>query len=163
MKSYLEIFVVTPAREDAVQYIKKRLDITTVNSDPDDLVQEVITGTSGSSPLARQDRCLVHSTSWRYEGKEGIVLTYLVYSEEVYFQEEKTKWLCITGRKVLQSENPARPRPRNLQERDILFHGIRHLGFLMKDPKNDRMSRLMNGKTQVLFKRLQTELAGKIN
>jgi hypothetical protein len=144
MKSYLEIFVVTPVTGDAIQYAKKRIDITAVNRDPDDLVLEVIKGTPGAPPLVSQDKCIVHSTSWRYEGKEGLVLTYLVYSDEVNFQDEETKWLCIKDKRIVQSKNPSKPRPQNLQEGDILIHGIRHLGFLIKNTDGNRLVRRLN-------------------
>jgi hypothetical protein len=163
MKSYLEIFIVTLATGDAIRYAKKRLEITTVNRDPDDLVHELIKGTSGAPPLVRQDRCIVHSTSWRYEGKEGIVLTYLVYSDEVNFQEEETKWLRIKDMRIVQSKNPSKPRPQSLQEGDILLHGIRHLSFLISSAKNERLTLLLDLKTQLMFKNLPFEMAGKIN
>lgn len=163
MKSYLEIFILSLVAEDAIQYAKKRVDITDINRDPDDIVNEVIKGTSDRSPIVRHDRCIVHSTSWRYEGQEGIVLTYLVYSDYVNFQEGEPKLLCLKDMRIAQSRSPVKPRPQSLREGDVIIHGIRHLSFLIKQAEGDRLGRILNSKTRIMFNTLQFELAGKIN
>jgi len=162
MKVNLEIFLVTLVGDTSVRYVVNRHDITHRPRNPDDLVQEFTFDTKTGSVLVSKKNCYVHSTSWRYEQDGSIVLTYLVYSDRMEFQDGAGTILKLEDVAVTVSEDPARPRPAVLREEQIVLHGIRHLSYLAKTGNRN----LLDGLTPESlrrFKAMDSLLAGKFN
>ena len=131
MEIHLEIFFARITGGEII-YIKKVVDISTEESNPDNIVQRAlnynpIPGISDISEL------LIHSTSWRYENSGRLVLTYLVYSEKLNVTQANIEIIPLENLKVALSGNSKTPRPVIIEEKDIISHGFRHLGFLVKN------------------------------
>ncbi len=81
---------------------------------------------------------VVHSTSWRHEPDEGIVLTYAVCPDP-------EPWLPAVEVPVLEIARgaaPATPSPERVDLAHVVAHAVRHLAFLLaEDPVVARVLR----------------------
>ena len=72
-----------------------------------------------------------HSTSWRWEPTDHVILTYATVSPTP--DHDRTEALLSTG--VVTSGDPLRPRPPLLHEHHVVAHAIQHLADLARrDP-----------------------------
>ncbi len=112
--------------------------------DPDDTAR---TATSRRFPAVPLRRVVVHSTSWRYE-RGNLLLTYLVYSDELPFDELP---------QVLPRDADA--VGKGIQS--VVAHAIRHLAFLTgREP--DTYGRAISRETLAHLSRFAPEVAGRI-
>ncbi|MFI6595984.1 hypothetical protein ACIBHX_07035 [Nonomuraea sp. NPDC050536] len=86
------------------------------------------------SELARSlagEPLLLHSTSWRHEPDEGIVLTYAAYPDP----DPDARADELDELEVAFGAAPDDPRPVELTAAHVAAHAIRHLAFLVaSDP-----------------------------
>ena len=66
---------------------------------------------------------MCHSTSWRYETTNRIVLTYAVVPDPDPVAEVS----ILSGDVILASIDPLRPAPPNLRAEHIAVHAVHHL------------------------------------
>jgi hypothetical protein len=162
MKVRLEIFLATLAGDTTVRYVVHRHDITHKPRNPDDLVL-ALTFNKNAGPVAiSKEHCYIHSTSWRYEHDGSIILTYLVYSDRMEFQDNVGSVLKLEDASVTVSEDATRPRPAILMEQQIVVHGIRHLSYLAKIANRNLLD-VISPDSLRRFKAMESLLAGKFN
>jgi len=160
MKVNLEIFLVTLVGDTSVRYVVLRHDITYKPLNPDDLVRDFTFNTKAGPALVSRKNCYVHSTSWRYEQDGSIVLTYLVYSDRMEFQDSTGTVLKLEDVAVTVSQDATRPRPAILMEEQIILHGIRHLSYLAKTANRNLLD-VLSPESLLRFKAMESLLAGK--
>jgi hypothetical protein len=163
MKSFLEIFFVTAVSHECIRYCKRHIDISKDDRNPDDIVYEAATLSSDFAPKIGKDQFVSHSTSWRYERDGSIYLTYLVYSEYLNFGEYKSNILSINDMEMSQSASATKPRPENLKEKHVVWHGMRHLSHLVENSPGGIFHTTIGSKSQLLFSKILPALAMKIN
>ena len=90
MRTILEIFYVRVSGK-SVRYQRKETNLSRKGGDPDrtirSLIQEKRRNEAGE---IEEKEFMVHSTSWRYEQRGRVVLTYIAYSDELEFPKGKT-------------------------------------------------------------------------
>jgi hypothetical protein len=158
----LEVFLVNLAGENAVRYIVLRQDITRNGRNPDDLVLNLIFDTEAVPVGISRKHCYIHSTSWRYERDGSIMLTYLIYSDRMEFQDNVGSVLKLEDVSATVSEDATRPRPAVLMEKQIVVHGIRHLSYLAKT-NNRNLLDVISPDSLRRFQAMESLLAGKFN
>jgi len=162
MNVCLEVFLVNLAGENAVRYIVLRQDITGDGRNPDDLVLDILFDTEAVPVGIAIKHCYIHSTSWRYERDGSIILTYLVYSDQMEFQNDNGSVLKLENVSITISEDTTRPRPAVLMEEQIVAHGIRHLSYLART-NNRNLLDVISTDSLRRFKAMESLLAGKFN
>lgn len=160
MKVDLEIIIASFDSAYSLRYFIMREDISKSTDDPDQLVRKIIQDSSGSHPAFPWNQCIVHSTSWRYEGNQSLVLTYLVYSDYVMINHDSWKRLNLLESDVSLSQSLTKPRPLQIEESHIVSHGIRHLAYLVK--RNKEMCNVLSFESVNYFKELSGMVAGRI-
>ena len=163
MKSYLEVFFVSAASHESIQYFRMHIDITDDVRNPDEIILDPAKIPSYSIPAIRQNTFISHSTSWRYEHDGSIYLTYLISSEYIDFGRFQSKLLSLKDMEISKSSASDRPRPFNITEEHIVSHGMRHLSYLVNHSPEDVFSNIMSGRSKLLFSRITPAPAEKIN
>jgi hypothetical protein len=163
MKVVLEIFVATLASGDSIAYVKRNIDITGDIRDPDEIVNEVMQNSLDVASMVRTDAYIVHSTSWRYESDGSLLLTYMVYSEQVNFTGNSHRLVCIRDVRMPSSRDCLRPRPNRIEEEHVVVHGIRHLSFLFLNASDGFSADKLGANSKSFFSTMAVGLAGKIN
>jgi|GEM_PF-3954934 len=133
LKVVLEVFFMTMTGTACFRYAVRRLDITACGGDPDERVRHLIMDIGDEGVAVKRDLCFIHSTSWRYEHGQTIVLTYLAYSDRMTFSEGIATVFSLTDAPLATSADPGRPRPTEIREEQVAAHAIRHLSFLIKN------------------------------
>jgi hypothetical protein len=154
---YLEIFF-TKIIEEEVLYYKYIENVSQINDDPDNLVTKYLISTFPDI----SDNYIVHSTSWRYDNKGKIILTYVVYSDDLDFQTLKTQHINIHHLKNSEATNLKKPRPIELNEKDVISHGMRHFSFLIRKDKKNKFKKILLKNTYKIFHQLDEEISGAI-
>ncbi len=121
---FIEI-IITKIIPPYSEYNKIQLEFTGDN--PDIIVKNYLLN-EGIDDL---EKCLIHSTSWRYEDPQNIILTYLIVIPEnfVYTLHEK---IDVTKEHLAVSENSFTPRPTSITTNNVIKHAFRHLAYLLK-------------------------------
>lgn len=135
----------------ALRFQVARFDLSRSRGDPDESVREFAQRRLREGDALR----VVHSTSWRYE-REGIVLSYLVYSDRLAFRGRSR----LARLDALPSpEEPA--RDARDQGRAVASHALRHLAFLVaQDPKEYEAK--LSPSTLRALRRLRPAAAGRV-
>lgn len=155
MKVRLEIFLVTLAQEgEVIRYAKLIEDLTARNVDPDNAAREMARPHGATA--------LLHSTSWRWEQDGTIVLTYLAYFERLDVGGLKPVPLPRNALAPPPPTDPQRPRPTIIREQDVLAHGIRHLSFLVRYARDERILATLSPRSLSFFKAVCGQLAGRL-
>ena len=110
MNIKLEIFF-TKLHEDKIVYHRHTLDITGAQENPDNIILKLVSDETKETPNMIDDKFVIHSTSWRFEN-EGIILTYLVYSDTVDFSNHETKELLAKDFIIAKSENSKKTKTK---------------------------------------------------
>jgi len=160
MKLFIEVFFVK-INLDKVIYHKHQFDITDVNSNPDDLVFNLLNDESNGIPKIANDSFVIHSTSWRYE-TDKIILTYIVYSDEIDFSKHQSKEFLASDFVIAKGEDSKRPRPKEINELNVLSHAIRHLGFLIRTGEREKYAKAISKENVEFLEKSYTALAGEI-
>jgi hypothetical protein len=162
MKLSLEIMVASLADSSTVRYFVVREDITGWECDPDKIALELLDSPELDFPEEVKNNCFVHSTSWRFEPRQTIVLTYLVYSDLLLFRKNPGKLLSLHDTAISSSNHLHIPRPPEITETHVLSHGIRHLSQLVKNNCQNVRSILTPQSLQI-FQEMEGDLSGRIN
>jgi len=161
MKLTLEVIFASLTDGAAVRYSVRSEDITGREKDPDDIVHELLDALGCGITAEGDKRCFIHSTSWRFEPRRTVVLTYFVYSDAPLFTEQNDKLLLLTQAAISGGDCPERPRPRHIAEEHVVAHGIRHLSHLVKN--NAQNVRGILAPTSILvFQEMESVMAGRI-
>lgn len=160
MNIKLEIFF-TKLHEDKIVYHRHTLDITGAQENPDNIILKLVSDETKETPNMIDDEFVIHSTSWRYENG-GITITYLVYSDSVDFSNHPTKELLTKDFIIAKSENSKKPRPKEINEENVLSHAIRHLGFLIKTDEREKYVGAISSENIKMLEKAYPALAGEI-
>lgn len=160
MNLKLEIFF-TKLHTNKVIYHKHTVDITDNETNPDEIVSKIIGQETKETPNMIDDNFVIHSTSWRYE-ENGIILTYIAYSDNIALANHPTKELLVKNFKIAKSENSKIPRPKEIKEENVLSHAIRHLGFLIKTDEREKYTKAISPENIKMLEQAYPTLAGKI-
>ncbi|WP_005036694.1 hypothetical protein [Holophaga foetida] len=154
----LEILLAQLGECDTLDYFPLHLDISHGAQDPDDMVLRSLMELQhvGLSP---QD-CIIHSTSWRFESTPRLVLTYLVYTDHPGFPRGQARRVDLRQLDLASNPDPARPRPTEIREEQVVAHGLRHLSFLIQTGQLKNSGRLLPGSLDT-FQALTGVLAGR--
>lgn len=161
MELCLEVIIASLADRSEVRYCVIRRSISRRTEDPDDLVHEILAEKEPGRPAVPLDASIIHSTSWRYESRNRIVLTYLVYSDSAVFREDGGVLLSLTHTTASPGGSPTRPRPENITVDQVVAHGIRHLSHLLRQDSPGFLSRLSPASIDAL-RALESRPAGRI-
>ena len=161
MKVNLEIIVASLNGHASLRYLVSRHDISGNLIDPDHLIKDIISNEEHNHPTIPWDQCIIHSTSWRYEEDQSLVLTYIVYSDYAVFRQDSGKILSLYGVHTPKNGSLTRPRPAHIVESHVVAHGIRHLSHLVK--RNSAMHKVLSSTSLEAFQALEGTLAGRIH
>lgn len=161
MKLSLELIIASLADRSSLRYFVMRQDISSGEQDPDALVLELLDSPQHGIPSIARKNCFVHSTSWRYEPRQTVVLTYFVYSDLHSFRKNPGRLLRLQDAAIPASSDPTRPRPAHIAEEHVVAHGIRHLSHLVKDNSQNVRSILAPQSIQIL-QEMESRLAGRL-
>jgi hypothetical protein len=161
MKTILEIFYLRIVGK-SVRYQRRQTNLDRRESDPDRLIWSLIRQKGRSDAgQAEEEEFVVHSTSWRYEKPGKILLTYIAYSDELEFPEEKFQSLPLSKIRTI-TKNSRKPRSRRELENKVVSHGMRHIAFLIQTGDQEDFKSALQPETAKVFERLWISLAGKI-
>lgn len=161
MKTILEIFYCKIFESD-IFYHKEEVDISKANINPDIVINDVIKDELHKTPQIINDEFIIHSTSWRYDEPDTIILTYLVYSDYLDFTGFETKSLPLSETQVVSNTNPKMPRPQIILEKNVISHGVRHLHWLLLHDKQSRLKHMLCLNSLKAFQKLGVDLAGEL-
>ena len=161
MQTHLEIFYVRII-SDRVCYQRKQVNVGKRGANPDRLIQSLIQEKRpAATGKVEEKEFLIHSTSWRYEKRGKVMLTYIAYSDELEFQKGKSKTFPLKKLKTITKKSE-KPRTRVALEKKVVSHGLRHIAFLIRtDNQIDHRSTL-TPETRDVFEKLWVSLAGKL-
>jgi hypothetical protein len=151
----VEVFVVSPAGSgDLLRYVRRISALPDSATDPDTTARELAAGFGEPS--------LLHSTSWRWEKDGAVVLTYLAYCERAVFEGVQPSELRWDDLVRPSATDPLHPRPPEIREIDVLSHGLRHLSFLIRYARDDRVAAALSPASLKLFQGVCGQLAGRL-
>lgn len=82
---------------------------------------------------------LVHSTSWRWEPPDGVVLT---YAAVIAADAPAVDLRSLDDPVIVSSGDPLRPRPDDLHDHHVVAHAVWHLAVLTgRDPAITALAR----------------------
>ena len=147
---------------DRIRYQRKQADLSKKGGDPDRKIQSLIQEKRQvSSDKVEEKEFIIHSTSWRHEQPNKIVLTYVAYSDELEFERGKSQSFPLKKLKTITKKSE-KPRTRAALEKKVVSHALRHIAFLIRtDPKTEYRSAL-NPETKEVLERVWISLAGKL-
>lgn len=158
MKLHAEVFF-TKIENSEVIYFRDHLDLSYKSKDPDLYVIKVVENYAHKLK-AEPGELIIHSTSWRCDSVNLIVLTYIVYSDYLDFSTKKAKKIEVEDLRIATSEDVNKPKPVEISELHIVSHGLRHVSYLVK---NDPLfKKRLKAETIGVFKEIDAVLAGKI-
>ena len=160
IKVCLEIIVAGLIGRSVLQYSVTRHYISDMEGDPDQLVVNFLQNPKFKHPKLPLDHCIIHSTSWRYERNKTLILTYIVYSDSVVFNNEACQMLNLKEKHIPEGSTPARPRPQEITDSHVVWHGILHISHLVQRDKT--MRKILNDTTLLAFQSMGSALAGRL-
>jgi hypothetical protein len=151
----LEVFVVGPAvGSDTIRYVRRITRLSDGATNPDTVARGLAIGIATPA--------ILHSTSWRWEKDGTIVLTYLAYCEDAGFQGVEPVQLPWDRLAPPPATDPQHPRPPEIREEDVVAHGLRHLSFLIRYARDDRLAAALSPRSLTFFKAMCGQLAGRL-
>jgi hypothetical protein len=161
MRTILEIFYVG-IMGDRVRYQRKQANLSKKGGDPDRRIQSLIQEKShDSAEKAEENEFLIHSTSWRYEKPDKVILTYVAYSDELEFEKGKSQSFPLKKIKMITKKSP-KPRTPAALEKKVVSHGLRHIAFLIRTGPQTDFKNALTRETKEVFEKLWVSLAGKL-
>lgn len=164
MKVKIEVLPCTYVNGE-VRYQVHYFNLRSIDGDPANLVHKV-RADFNKEFIISADRFIWHSTSWRYSKPSKIILTYLLFSEDMKFLTpansiSKADFIKYPANSIGEGEPGS---GKKIHVKDVLIHGIRHLKFLHEnDITIKNSSKEIFEKTTVKF--MQTifpTLAGEV-
>jgi len=160
MHVVIELFVCAYETKDIVRYHRSFRNISDRKEDPDVILAEALAETGLDA--CRSGAC-AHSTSWRYENGKTI-LTYLVWVEADALIEMPSDVLSLADVACPAAAGPLTPRPKELDEKQVLAHGLRHLSDLVCNHKDAFLSDAAARTHAAAFlSRVYASIPGRIN
>jgi hypothetical protein len=157
----LELFWVHLNSEGAACYARQEIPLTSMDENPDDLINRLIESNAPGLPVLHSNPPLIHSTSWRHEPGGRVVLTYLVFAREIYFKLLEPRLLDLRRIPPSRSRSTRQPRPLQIHEEQVVAHGLRHLSYLAKQSPVRRFDAILGRRTRKVLASLEPQLAGK--
>ena len=156
MKLKLEILI-SKIEGELILYDVYYVDITESEVNPDDTVLAELEKIS----LNDYSNFIIHSTSWRFDEKDSIFITYLVLiPDDVLFKFGNS--INLSKVKNRNASESFRPSLENLQLEHVIKHAFQHLAFLITHRK-DKVYQSKLNKNQINFlKSLHEDVAGEI-
>lgn len=158
MKIYLEVFL-TKIEGDLVVYKPVIIDITDKTENPDETVLQCVQDNAVTHEAFAQHKIVSHSTSWHYDVDGSCKLTYVVYSDLLAMDEGNSKILKVKDIDVAVSQDLTHPRPKELNEKQVISHGLRHISHLVKE-NSSAYKEVLSESTMATLLDIQAELAG---
>lgn len=161
MKTILEIFYVRIMGKSA-RYQRKQANLSRRGGNPDSMIRSLIQekGCTDSGEVEEKE-FVVHSTSWRYEQPDKVVLTYIAYSDELEFPKGKTQNIPLKKLRTI-TKNNRKPRSQAELEKKVVSHAMRHIAFLIQTGDQEDFKSALTPKTIKVFEKLWVHLAGKV-
>src|SRR5689334_12054751 len=100
MQTHLEIFYMR-VLGDHLQYKRKEVCLTEVKENPEHVIQSLIQQKYQVASSEIESEFVIHSTSWRYASPDKIILTYVVYSDELDLEQEPTQKLPLCELRII--------------------------------------------------------------
>ncbi|MFV0600721.1 MAG: hypothetical protein ACK5NE_02675 [Brachymonas sp.] len=144
MKTVVETFFVA-LLEDRVRWYRTSMELesadTTVQT-PDDAVHSLVHCCQGQRHDC-QHFYLSHSTSWRFESPNNLVLSYIVYPYAQHVESNKHEWqeTLLKDLRLIHSHSPSDPCLPMIESHHVLSHALRHLALLTHGPASDAVVR----------------------
>lgn len=163
MKTILEVFYLR-IMGSSVRYQRKEANLSRKGGDPDRIIRSLIWQKRRAPAEAKEiedQEFLIHSTSWRYEKPDKVILTYAAYSDELTFEKGKAHNLSLKKLRTL-TKNSRRPRSPAELEKKVVSHAIRHIAFLIKTDDTGEFRNTLAPKTVTAFKKIWGSLAGRV-
>ena len=161
MRTILEMFYVRVCGK-SVWYQRKEVNLSRNGGDPYQLIRSLIRerhpGVTGR--ITERD-FIVHSTSWRYEEPDKILLTYVAYCDALEFPSGKVKHLPLT-RLHLITKTSLKPSSTVELEKKVISHAMRHIAFLIRFGDEDNFKSALKPETVEVFENLWISLAGRV-
>jgi hypothetical protein len=158
----VELFAVTFDAE-GVRYWRDEQPLSRASGAPENTVRALLTRHATGSNTPGFDARMIHSTSWRYEDRNRIVLTYLAYLPPQSPLLTVSKRLRIEDIPGQAATDALHPRPPHIAELDVLGHGLRHLAFLMTREPDGAVARALDPAGRMLLWRLTPTVAGQLS
>ena len=161
MQTMLEIFYVRIMGKQ-VRFQRKMGNLSKRGSDPNKVIEKLLQEKRQTeSGEVEQREFIVHSTSWRYEPKGKVVLTYVAYSDELDYTRGKTKQIPVSKMRII-TKKKQEPRSQTELEKQVVSHAMRHIAFLIQTNALKDVENALTLKTKKVFERLWVSLAGKV-
>ena len=161
MKTILEIFYLRIMGR-SVRYQRRLANLSRKGGDPDarirSLIQEKRRLDSGE---VEEKEFIVHSTSWRYEQPDRVLLTYVAYSDELQFNKGQSHQLALTKLRTI-TKNRKKPASKAELEKKVVSHAMRHIAFLIQTGDQEHFKRALKPETIKVFEKLWVSLAGEV-
>lgn len=160
-KITIELFFMK-LEHNVVKYLRDEINITHQPNDPDTYVEQaLLTDLHPLSSLVKK-QYIIHSTSWRYETPNTLILTYVIYSDHIDFGSNSVKTLPFYSLHIAKGEHPHRPRPKVILEEHVIAHALRHLGFLVQSDHKHLYAAMLSPETVLKLQTLHASLGGKL-
>lgn len=162
MKLLLEVYLVSYVKE-GFHYVRKELNLVQDQRDPDQIANEYLKYLFNDSRLITdKEKYILHSTSWRYEIPNRVLLTYVVYADSFIFKGMNPRLIRTKDLHIARSSNAKVPRPIRITSDEVVSHGIRHIGYLLRNDARKVFKGIVEKKAKDILLNLSDELAGKI-
>jgi hypothetical protein len=163
MKTTVELFLVAPVK-GGFHWLRKAIDISQEQQDPDTVATHFLDYFfCDTRSVTEKERYILHSTSWRYEPRDYIVLTYIAFAETFRFEHLSPGFLQYKEMSVVSGRNPKIPRPKGrLLPEQILSHGMRHIAYLVAHDADGIFSSVISAETKAMFVKVHGTLAGRL-
>lgn len=161
MKTILEIFYIRIVGK-SIRYQRKIADLSKKGGNPDAIIQSLIREKRRSdSGKVDEQEFIVHSTSWRYEQRGRIMLTYAAYSDELEFKKGAFKSLSLNKLSTIEKKS-RKPRSQTEEQNKIVSHALRHIAFLIQTGDQENFASALTPETAEVFKEIWGTLAGEV-
>jgi hypothetical protein len=132
MRLSLEVIFATLTDQSTVRYFIINKEITGWEYDPDKIVLELLESPECDIPLISRNNCLVHSTIWRFEPHQTVVLSYFVYSDLPMFRKNSGKLISLLDTPIRGCSDHFKPGRNIIDEKYIVSNGIKQISHLVK-------------------------------
>jgi len=160
---YIELFIVSHLGEYTVRYT--RLENPSDGRNPDLLVNEMLQKAFSEGLTETSVPLMIHSTSWRHENPDTIILTYLAYSEDFHSFGKSyatSKSIQCNPSGMPKETNLQAPRPAQICEEDVVIHGLQHLAFIARREYEKTLNLLLSDASKAFLFSLSPEISGQL-
>lgn len=161
MKTNLEIFYMRIIGKN-VHYQRKVANLSKRGGNPEAMIQSLIREKRrADSGQVEEQEFIIHSTSWRYEQRGKIMLTYAAYSDELEFKTGTYKSLSLKKLRTIRKKS-RKPRSQAELQNKVVSHAIRHIAFLLQTGDQENFRSALTPETVKVFETLWGNLAGEV-